>query len=50
MPNINSRTLPVACRISLEAYAIAERRSKKLGISVGRYLGKRLEYDIKRKR
>jgi len=48
MPNSNTRTLPVACRISLEAHAIAQRRADKLGISIGRYLGNRLEYDITR--
>ena len=49
MPNINTKTLPIACRISLKAHAIAQRRADKQGIKIGKYLGKRLEYDIMRR-
>lgn len=51
MPNVNTKTRPIALRISTEAYAVLERRVKHhpRHRTVAHYLRERIEYDLLRK-
>jgi len=50
MPNKSSLTVPIATRISIQAYAILKRRSGKRGLRVGEYIRRLIQYDALRKR
>ena len=49
MPNISSKTRVVAFRVRNYVYDIMERRAKKQSKSVGKYMEKRVSYDVTRK-
>jgi len=50
MPNISSKTKPVATRLPVDVYAVLERRAKRRGLKVSEYLKAFLTYDARRKR
>ena len=50
MPNFSTKTVAVAMRINLTAWAILKRRADKRGLTVGHYLKGLVEYDALRKR
>lgn len=50
MPNFSSKTVPIATRISVEAYTVIQRRASKRGLKVGEYIRERMEIDALRRR
>ena len=50
MPNYSSKTVAIACRVSLTAWTIILRRAQRRGLKVSEYIRERLEYDALRKR
>jgi len=50
MPNFSTKTVPVATRVSVKAYAVIIRRANRRGLKVSEYIRERIEIDALRKR